>query len=264
MGPRKRESMARAREWTGDAYKGACRYMRGGVSSNTAAVIPALTAYMKHSAPVAPVAPRGMPQPQVLWRGVLGTPPRPGTTVSSNGGCFTSFSRLRHVAVGYGGAGVDEGYVLRLQVDRIARGTPWAWFVDVLDDRDRQPPPRWKDTLGTYFENDGEVLLPPGYFKVLGVHAPRDATIVVDVAYVPRPEYVRRGAVPRFDSQGRVVARTIGGHQVVTNHAAVATNVRRRRNRLAVAAARASLRSRVPARRSLWPAVAPLGRRTSS
>lgn len=242
--PRKRQSIQGAQEWSGSAYDAVCAFMRGNVRQRAAAkrVIASLTTYMKHTAIVAPAAPAGMQRPQVLWRGVSRMrPPQAGETVSSNGGCFTAFSYIRRVAAGFGGEGYGEevqGYMYRLQVDRIARGTPWVWFTERL-----RPglPPRWKEVVGAQYEREGEILLPPGYFKVLSVQRPPGKIPVVDVAFVPRPDYMRRGAVPRFNAQGRVVTTTVGGHHLVTDSPAAAANVKLRRNRIAlVAAAKAS------------------------
>ena len=166
----------------------------------------------------------------------------------------------RQIAESFAGSfGGVPGYLYRLQVDRIARGTPWVWFTGRL-----HPglPSRWKEVVGTQHDDEGEILLPPGYFKVLSVQRPARQLAIVDVAFVPRPEYVRRAAVPRFNAQGRVVTKTVGGHHLVTDSPAAAANVKRRRNRIAAAAARAAaargrpaLRRSVQIRRQNWPSL---------
>ncbi len=246
--PRKRVAMNVASDWSFDAHANVCRYMRGTARNKRSIqsakrVVAALNAYMKHSASVAPSLPVGAgpaPSPLVLWRGVRGAVPAVGSTVPSNGGCYTAFSYMRDVAVEF--ASSDDGFLYRLQADRIARGTPWTWFTAQLENVQGLPP-RWRDTVQTDVD-EGEVLLPPGYFKVLRVSG-RSGVPVVDVAFVPRPQYVRRGALPRLNQQRRVVAKTVGGHRVVLNGSTAArNNVGARRARLVRKAANAATASR--------------------
>lgn len=221
--------MRTSTKWTTESYEKICKYMRGGAvaDNETAQVVKALDTYMKHSALLVPSVPRSVyvPRPLVLWRGVRTGPlPAAGTTISSNGGCYTAFSYDRETAESF----AEDGFLIRMQVDRIARGTPWIWF---LDESTKDLPPRWKNIVGSTHTFEYEVLLPPGYFKVLSVHRSQWWTgvsgEVVDVAYVPRPQYLRRGAVPRLNSRG-LVAKTVGGYPLVTNHAEAIKNVQRR------------------------------------
>ena len=252
--PRKRQSMARATEWTSETYRETCDYLRGARPNRTnaaAQVIAALKAYMKHSAPVAPVTPRSQPRPAELWRGVQISAvnpvvPKVGDTLMANGGCFTAFSTRYEIASAFASTGdkggplvprtYRGGFVYRLQVDRIARGTPWAWFSDDAWARnDATLPPRWRDTLES-LADENEVLLPPGHLKVLRRSA-RAGTVVIDIAFITDPEYVRRGAVPRLNAQGRAVTKTIGGNRLVTNDRFVVHDVKARRDRIAAGAA---------------------------
>lgn len=233
--PTKRESMLRATQWVQPGYyEKVCDDMRG-VQSQTLAVqkvIIAIQTYMKHSALVAPAVPKGVevPTPLVLWRGVSSDDEfkpniqyKRGATVSSNGGCFTTFSYDRRMAENFGPV------LLRLQVDRIGRGTPWVWFTD---DEVSGLPQRWRNALSGF--DEGEIMLPPGYFKILSVQ-PTPRVTIFDVAFMPRPQYVRRGMVGRLEANGKTVVKTIGGHRLVMNSPAAAANVQARRQRLAAA-----------------------------
>lgn len=242
--PRKRQSMATAVGWTTKAYRETCDYMRGARSTATDAakrIITAIATHMKHSALVAPVAPRSQPAPAELWRGVqfsVTNPDMPavGSTVAANGGCFVAFSTRWEVAGDFAKQSSAGGFVYRLQVDRIARGTPWVWFTERY--RHNPPlPPRWKNALISEADHEKEVLLPPGFFKVLRVSSGKGDLRVVDIAFIPRPGFVRRGAVPRLNAQGRAVLKTVGGHRLVTDDAVLAQNVRARQERIARGAA---------------------------
>jgi len=252
--PDKQTSMLVAPLWTTHSYRAVCDYMRGVTDRPTAELkklMTALAAYMKHSAPVAPTVPRGLSlqSPLVLWRGVqlsriVPEIPKAGQTVTSNSGCYTAFSidqaiAQRFAAGGYG-IGAKKGFVYRLQADRIARGTPWIWFTDsqVPD----LAPPRWKNALASTLEQEKEVLLPPGYFKVLAV-SNMARVPVLDIAFVPQPNYVRSGAVPRLNGQGRAVTKTTTGNRLVLNHEQLRKNTQARRNAIASKVA-ASLRAR--------------------
>jgi len=261
--PRKRTAMADAEHWTTTKYEHVCEYMRlrdvtpgrkkkptpapqfdGDAKKDAKQIATALDAYMKHAALVAPTVPLRVAHqaPMVLWRGVQFSSendrsvPKAGHTVVSNKlkGCYTSFTLDRNMAHWFAhgrGLGGPPGYLIRLQTDRIARGTPWIWFLDGDDFTDVQNnpvPPRWKNVLTSAFPIEREVLLPPGYFKVLSVsNAPLKAP-VVDVAFVPLARYLRRGVVPRLNRQGKVVTKTTAGHHLVLNHANLKANVKRR------------------------------------
>ena len=168
------------------------------------------------------------PAPLVLWRGVSDMPPpAAGATIRSNGGCFTAFSYNREVALGFA---MGAGVVYRLQVDRIARGTPWLWFLEL-------------NPKSSMIAKEKEVLLPPGYFKVLrrsGVSRNSlrlldgyksgyesdgiEDVAVVDVAFIPDPEYVRRGSLPRVVGR-EAIARTVGGNRLAAAHPNLARRV---------------------------------------
>lgn len=233
--PGKKRAATISSQWAGGTYVDVCAKMRGTPAQNlrvTDNVIRALDAYMKHSAPVAPLVPRAAtasssppPDPLVLWRGVRAPRvPAVGSTVRSNGGCFTAFSYSRDTATDF--AGGDGGGVLyRLQADRIARGTPWAWFIDRITGL---PVARRSDTnsLRTYAVNEREVLLPPGYFKVLRRSTTPRGLPVLDIAYVPDPRYVRAGAVPRLVRPGgAAVTKTTGGDRLEVEHDNLARRV---------------------------------------
>ena len=120
----------------------------------------------------------------------------------------------------------EDGFLLRLQINHIARGTPWIWMMERL-----KRAPLNKNTVISGFD-ESEVLLPPGYFKVLFKH-----DRVYDVAFVAQPGYVRRGSMPKFNTVGpyakrlagnTVVARTIGGHRLEVRNRVLANNVRAR------------------------------------
>lgn len=235
--PKKRDSMRDASTWTSDkGYSDTCDYMRGKTLQKPAVkrITSALGAYMKHSALVVPSVPRDVrtPTPLVLWRGVRQTfdTHAVGSTVSSNGGCFTAFSYDPKVASRFA---TKTGAVYRLQVDRIARGTPWIWFSQRVG-----LPTRWQTVIATKVQEENEVLLPPGYFKILRLSKLPSGVPLVDIAFVPRPQYVRSGAVPRLNDQGRVVVKTVGGHLLVTDRDKAVDNVRRRREQLLQKAAR--------------------------
>lgn len=249
--PNKRTSMQVAPKWTTDSYKAVCDYMRGTTASSSMRLkqlMTALDAYMKHSALVVPTVPRALSfvSPVVLWRGVQLSPimqavPKVGQTMTSNAGCYTAFSIDRRIAQTFASGGHSrggvEGFLFRLRSDRIARGTPWIWF---MENETHGLPPRWKNALSSTFNKEKEVLLPPGYFKVLAVSNAAKLPIV-DIAFVPRPRYVRRGAVPKLNGQGRAVTKTTAGHRLVLNHAQLSDNTRKRRESIASRAA-ASLR----------------------
>lgn len=246
--PRRRNVMEQVPIWTTGMYRTVCDLMRRpGSRPDGARLIGMLQAYMKHYALVAPSVPRGLslPSPVVLWRGVQLSPvfpevPRPGTTVSSSAGCFTALSLSKNVAWRFMAKGQQQGFMYRLAVDRIARGTPWMF----LTNNNRDPRPlRTANAIKSFAPHEREVLLPPGYFKVLTVYTePSTQLVIVDVAYAPQAEYQRRGAVPRVNTQGRVVAKTVGGHPLVMQSSSLAAGIRARRSRIAAAAARAASR----------------------
>lgn len=204
--------------------------------------VEAIKRYMKHTAPVAPSVPHGLdhlPAPLVLWRGVQGQ--IDGDVIKSANDCFTAFSLQGYVAAMF----ARSGTLFRLQVDRVARGTPWVWFTDKGgDDRfwlpkaKRRQPGR-TNMLGSLHANEEEVLLPPGFFKVLSRRKLPGIT-VLDVAYVPDPQYVRRGALPTVTPTGTAVTRTVAGHRLVVDHPDLTRTVRTRRARVKLAQAAAS------------------------
>jgi hypothetical protein len=213
----------RATLWTTGLYKEVCNAMRGatGKTHRASVIINALKAYTKHAALVVPSMPQGLTaRPEVLWRGVHAqTPPTVGSTVVSNGGCFTAFTYNEAIARHFGG-----DFMYRLQVDRIARGTPWIWMKFFASGVNTV-----KSTA-----NESEVLLPPGYFKVLrrstteSHRTPGKKVPVFDIAFVPAPGYVRKGALPSLRN-GQVVTRTVRGNRLALDHPNLANNVRARR-----------------------------------
>lgn len=161
----------------------------------------------------------------------------------SGAGCYTSFSHDRGAALHFAGVGhyddMTTSILFRLQVDRIARGTPWIWFNN--NAAWQSMPARWQNSIFSYDgNNEREVLLPPGYFKVLNVSKASNVSdlVVVDVAYAPRPQYVRRGVAPRLAGDGKAVLKTVGGHALVMDHPAMTRNVQTRQTLVAGAAAR--------------------------
>lgn len=244
---KKRTYMRTTHNWTSPTHKDVCFVMRQSgpnhlAPSNANAgrkTAVAIQAYMKHTAPVAPTVPmnarnaRGANKsPLVLWRGAsTNKVPVQGTTVSSNGGCFTAFSLQKETAEGFAyNSNTGIPVVYRLRVDRIARGTPWVWFTDEL--MEYEPPRngrlRQRNSMWTQIY-EGEVLLPPGHYKVLSV-SKRSAGVVADVAFSPLPQYVRRGILPKVERADTVVAKTIGGHRLELKSKSLARNVQGRRS----------------------------------
>ena len=240
--PKRAEATKKAFEWSTRAYKDVCDAMRGvrPGGTKTKEIIRALKAYMKHSALVAPTMPKMMTvkRPVYLWRGVHDqVPPEVGSTVVSNGGCFTAFSHDKLTAEHFALQTLG-GIIFRLRVDRIARGTPWIWM--------KAPGTPWTWTPGDAFwgvnrntvrsdVEESEVLLPPGYHKVLSRSVDRGPLglavplTVIDVAFLPLPGYTRKGALPKSNGDGRVATKTVGGDRLVLAHSNLAENVRVRR-----------------------------------
>jgi hypothetical protein len=224
--PKRMASISLSSFWTGPVYERVCAHMRRGwheTNIETRSVKKALDAYFKHTAPVFPTVPRSVASspPKVFWRGIephrRTEDPVVGQTRSS-GNCFTAFTFDLEVALEFKGYG---GFIYRLQSDRIARGTPLAWF---LDHSGRGAHRRSNVVRAT--QKESEVLFPPGYFKVLGVYMERGVSIV-DVAYAPDPEYVRKGAVPTVEGS-KVVTRTVGGHRLELNNSTLVQKIRNR------------------------------------
>ena len=233
--PRGRAARQVAPAWTSEIYDSVCQYMRGKSSApqqDVLRVVQALTAYMKHGAPVAPAVPREIwmnhdwyeprkpATPLVLWRGIAGQPvPAPLAVIPAT--CFSSFSFNDEIARRFARYGAGGGFLMRLEASRISRGTPWAWFVGPFGMSARE-----KNLIDGWTDED-EVLLPPGYFKVLRVTGRAAQTPIVDVAFTPQPRYVRRGAVPRTVN-GASVTKTVGGHRLAIVSPDLAKNVARR------------------------------------
>lgn len=256
--PDKRTATALSQAWAdNEGFEAICNYMRAdpvqrGTRLYTSTVIDALKAVMKHTAQIVPATPLelGGKAVDVIWRGEKNRPvPQVGSTVALK--CFASFSYDQGIALNFAGRDkyplppARSNLLYRLQVDRIARGTPWLWFT--YDSDDQALPPRWKNSIAVILNDEKEVLMPPGFLKVLTVrrHPKFGNTAVVDVAFVPQAEYLRRGVLPRLNTAGRVIAKTVGGHPLITNNSAAATDVRARRDRL-VSRAAGALRPRQP------------------
>jgi len=234
--PNKRTAMALTPNWTTKSYREVCDHLRGvgSASMRIRKLVAAMDAHLKHAALIAPTIPRGLslPSPVPLWRGVQLSPimpavPRVGETLESNGGCYTAFSFDRSVAERFAKPrGTDKpGFMFRLQSDRIARGTPWMWLLDA-----KRPglPPRWKNVLGSTLKGEKEVLMPPGFLKVLSV-SNTAGTPIVDVAYMPKPSYLRKGVRPEPNRQGRVVTKTVGGDRLEMKHPTLRINAATRK-----------------------------------
>lgn len=256
---RKRSYMLGAYRWTGSEHEDVCDFMRGLSNSlNGRRIAESLVAYMKHSAPVAPTIPLdarvmikyrlgGLPEPLVLWRGTsMSKPPVPGSTIYSSGGCFSSFTLVRQTAkifaddaaYGRGSQKHSVPVLLRLRSDHIARGTPWAWFAhEIGNDASGQPMEvprsgrlRQRNALWTKSQ-EYEVLLPPGYLKILSVS--QRYPYVADVAFVPLPDHVRRGALMQVTEGGVVTTKTTAGHHLEVRSNMLSRLVMNRHRRLA-------------------------------
>lgn len=212
--PKRAAALRQTSEWTGGAFMDVCDALTGGrtQSARTQAIIKGMRAHMKHSALIVPTVPRAYASrpPRALYRGInneiYNTPPAVGYTVpAGNKGCFASFTRDINVAREFADGG---GWIFRLQLDRIARGTPWVWF-----EHRGGKYPRNRNTAPhrVTYTNEAEVLLPPGRLKVLR-RSMSDDILIVDVAYAPYDEYLRRGAQPARQTNGHLTYKTTGGH----------------------------------------------------
>lgn len=249
--PRAEVARGVAYHWTSDLFQGVCEYKRskksyrGNVENYEGKVAAALDAYLRYSAPRVPTAPRDPygrldPTTLVLWRGVVNVPiPPVGATMTSNRGCFASFTRHKHVATRFlGNDGTTDDTLFRLRAADIARSTPWAWFADPLPEHLRTAKER--NTVRSSLPYESEVLLPPGYFKVLHVEQPTMiAPRIVTVAFTPEPRYLLKAQIPPLDrSNGMPVVRTVGGGDHKFRDAALRDGVRARAAAVAAAAAR--------------------------
>lgn len=211
--PKRAVAIRRAQMWTGNAYKNVCAVLSGkreyaGSVRKAERIIKGLQAYMKHSAPRVPEIPRGFKVPEALYRGVgSGKVPAVGDTVpAGRKGCFASFTRDLNTAFFFADR-ANAGYVFRLQLDRIARGTPWIWYddTDKAPVRNRMQPP-------SGFGDEFEVLMPPGNLKIVRKSKLRKMTIL-DVAFAPHADYLRRGALPKQQDK-TLVFKTTGGNRL--------------------------------------------------
>ena len=197
--------------WTGGGFKNVCAAMAGMPADSVRAgrIIQGLKAYMKNSAPVAPNVPHSLASraPTVFYRGISSAAiPATGDVVASGRrDCFTAVTYDQTVAKDI--FAKTSGFLFRLQIDRIARGTPWVWFHRGRNTRDRNTLPTlsWGD--------ESEVLLPPGAFKVLGRWMSGGMPII-DVAYAPSAEYLRRGVLPAVAGENTLRYKTTGGHRL--------------------------------------------------
>lgn len=234
--PRKRDGARAAFSWSSPYFETICWYMRR-ERSGALGVLPAddpdvvearlrvshLDAFMKHSALRAPAVPPGMEGETVLWRGVNDWPRDqalvPGATVSSNGGCYTAFSYKRRVAerivqrsVSWG---LGNAVLFRMQTDRVARGTPWVWFTNKRAYEGAwQKGSAQRGRAAYAVENEKEVLLPPGRFKVLAVSRPPSlrGAALAEVAFVPDAKYLLRRLFPATNAAtGNALVKTPAG-----------------------------------------------------
>lgn len=218
-----------AMEWTGEAYQQVCNALRGahyGGPPNAEIVdlVRTLATAFKHAPTRAPEVPPSAAGVHVLYRGVHYTrAPAVGATVPSNAGCFTAFTTIKSVAEKF--ATQNVGSVLyELHIEDVAVGTPWLFFQQHGTTNRRVLPSAMEE---------GEVLLPPGYFKVLERTERvinRFKVRVVRVAYVPDAWFLHRVRLPR----GNSIVRTSGG-PVEFAHPNFAASVRRRLERRAPA-----------------------------
>lgn len=218
--PTRATAIRRASRWAGpDHFEEVCDALAGGRASPASkAVLVALKAYMKHGAPVVPAVPRALASrpPRVLYRGLhLESPPEVGDVMQAGRpDCFAAFTYDPEIARTF----AEDGFVYRLQVDRIARGTPWAWFDTALS-----------NSLRAEIQ-ESEVLLPPGHLKVLRRSMDPGGLVVVDVAYAPHAEYLRRGVLPRpGQAPHEWVYKTAGGHRLALRSPRVTNTVSARR-----------------------------------
>lgn len=234
--------------WSTMLHRPLCFDMRSGKISNRSTdwgkVAAALDAYMRYTAPRAPTIPRGHgsldPRRLVLWRGVGPEDlPRRGAAARLNGGCFSAFTYDRNVANKFAG---PAGMLFRLEVRNVARSTPWAWFGQWTRER---------NMVGSQNPTESEVLLPPGYFRVLDdTPATRESKRVVSIAFAPEPRYLLKAHVPFLNQAGRAGVGLVGGQTVMFADARLRNSVRARREAVAgAAAARAARAARAGARR---------------
>lgn len=215
--PKRLKAVEGAKTWTGNAFKYVCSALDGTPGPGpTAATITSMQAYLKHSALIAPAVPRGLSStPTVLYRGVRDSnrPPVGATISAGKPGCFAAFTYDREVAYKFSG---PRGMVFRLQMDRIARGTPWIWYGAGKKNR----APRRRNTVPSMYADEKEVLLPPGNLKILRYSKasvfPSGHKGIVDVAYAPNPDYLRRSVRPMTNivGNGALVYKTTGGHRL--------------------------------------------------
>lgn len=233
--PKLKEAWKDVPLWTEENHHDVCDYMSGrNTSSKTAAAqIRSLDAYMKHAALRVPDVPKHASSAiKVLYRGVPSEtfPPKlaVGKVVRSNSGCFTAMSYIKDTALEFTGYN-NRGILFRLNVSQIARGTPWIWF-------------KYRQTVDNMIfhakrlhapfshSNEREVLLPPGYFKIIRISRDsKNHVALVDVAYAPEPRYFLRRALPHIEaSTGNAIVNTTASPLRIPRSTAFTTGVETR------------------------------------
>lgn len=181
-----------------------------------------LALYMKLHALRAPHTPLRAPR-GALFRGVMLTNAQHAQLLSGKAWTdkgYMSFTRDADYAMSFGSRQTrwkGKNFVLfKLPLDRVARGTPWIWFVGekerkmwiMADDEDAMAFGGW-NVQGE--PEESEVTLPPGTMRVLSTqHIPNrafykfetvvmpDTATLVDVDFVPDKEFAfkprRKGA----------------------------------------------------------------------
>lgn len=193
--PRRLNARKAAMNWTTTSYVDACNAMRSG-TINTTGIVRALEAYFKHAAPRAPAVPRAATGITRLYRGVADAASvygaiKPGSTLVSNGGCYTAFSADESVARRFALKGDEPYVVFVLDVAHVARGTPWAWFLaEETALAARRGNARRNLAVSTFVE-EREILLPPGSMYVHEINKTGGVTYA-HIYYYPDQQYLRR------------------------------------------------------------------------
>lgn len=233
--PKRNNAVKRVQLWTGQVHRDVCDIMGGRKMQNSKGIIQGLRAYMKHSSPRAPSVPRAFKVPDALYRGVSASSysvPSVGDTVpAGKKGCFASFTRDRKIAEYFANrpqnswdVSADSPIIFRLQLDRIARSTPWIWF-----DGKNSDPVRNRVKLPKGHGNEAEVLMPPGNLKILRKSKSGVFTIF-DVAFAPHADYLRRGVLPK-QQDNKLVFKTAGGNRLEIAAANAIAALQRRRSK---------------------------------
>lgn len=139
-----------------------------------------LAQYMRDITYRAPDRPREFTHVTSIYRGLSGV--AASTLLRSrrlHDPGWISFSRSRDTAHEYATQnGNAPSVVLELRVLEVTRGTPWIWFSSSgINSR----------TIKPVYENEEEVLLPPGTLVIDGCLDAGPNTSVCDIEYIPDP-----------------------------------------------------------------------------